>query len=109
MAVEEGDGIPPRNFPSLINSVINETVPDIPLVLRKEIIKLCAMAGFDREESLFAPNSPESWENAHNGKDEEDITVSAAESAIRKFCELEGIKQEFKGETYRLAGPWRKP
>jgi hypothetical protein len=120
MALEEGGGFPPKddgdNFfhPPIMNSVINETVPEIPLVLRKEIIRLCSLAAHDGEEKQIASDSSgylaESWEVSYKNHPEEEIARwEGTKAGIEKFCELEGIKQEFKGPSYRLAGPWRKP
>lgn len=108
------NSIPADSAP--MESVINEPQPDIPLVLRSKVVKLCAMSAFDREEDIFSKDIPNaarsSWENEINNNSFGDIEngiIQGQKAAIEKFCELEGIKQEFKGDKYRLIGVWRKP
>lgn len=110
---EVGDGVAPKRTASdiiaeaeLMNSVVNEQTPDIPLILRSDIIKLSAIAGYDAEEAKFGDFI--SWENLPTDNDRQMYYI-CVEAAIKKFCELEGIKQEFKGDSYRLIGRWRKP
>jgi hypothetical protein len=115
--IEEGDGFPHgansaeviAQAEDLMESVVNPVLPDIPIIFRPGIITLCSMAGFDAEQSSQYGEGV-SWESAQILEpDNDNICKIATEATIKKFCELEGIKQEFKGSKYRLFGKWKEP
>jgi hypothetical protein len=91
-----------------MESVINEDIINIEIILRNGVVSICAASGYEAESDLLKDHY--TWENAClHDKTVKPTYEACAEAIIKKFCELEGIKQEFKGSQYRMIGKWRSP